>query len=211
MEKNCRVAVLASGRGTNFRAIASACAREDFPARVVALMTDNPEAPALAIAEQFGIPRFCFPVEAKKGKLPREVEEAMAAKCRELGVDLVALAGFMRILKGPLLEAFAGRIMNVHPALLPSFKGLHAQRQALEYGVKVAGCTVHFVDRTVDGGAIILQEAVPVLEGDDEETLSRRILEQEHRIYVEAIRLFATGRLRVEGRRVRILPEGGQR
>lgn len=204
----CRITVLASGRGTNFRAIAEACAKEDYPARVVALITDNPQAGAREVARRFGVPDFCFPVAEKKGKLPAEVEEKITVKCRELETDLIALAGFMRILKGALLDAYCGRILNIHPALLPSFKGLHAQRQALEYGVKVAGCTVHFVDRSVDGGPIVMQATVPVGDDDDEDSLSRKILAQEHRIYVEAIRLFALGRLRVEGRRVRILGEG---
>jgi phosphoribosylglycinamide formyltransferase-1 len=203
-EDACRVVVFASGTGTNFRAIAEACSRPGFPARVAGLISDNPEAGALRIAEEFGVRSLVFPVRCGKGKLPREDEQAMADACRELGADLIALAGFMRILKGPLLDAYEGRIINIHPALLPSFKGLHAQRQAIEYGVKIAGCTVHFVDRSIDGGAIILQSAVPVDDEDDEESLKQKILREEHRIYVEAIRLFALGRLYVEGRRVRI-------
>jgi phosphoribosylglycinamide formyltransferase-1 len=121
---------------------------------------------------------------------------------RDARADLVLLAGFMRILEGDLLSHFAGRVINIHPSLLPSFKGLHAQRQALEYGVRIAGCTVHFVDASVDGGPIILQAAVPVKDSDDADTLRDRILEQEHRIVVRAADLFARSRLRVEGRRV---------
>jgi phosphoribosylglycinamide formyltransferase-1 len=128
----------------------------------------------------------------------------MAGICTDCDVDLVALAGFMRILKGPLLERFENRIMNIHPALLPSFPGLHSARQALEYGVKLSGCTVHFVDRSIDGGAIILQSVVPVEDEDDEDSLIGRIHVEEHKTYVRAIELFALGRLKVEGRRVKI-------
>jgi phosphoribosylglycinamide formyltransferase-1 len=173
---------------------------------VVLLVTDNPRAGAIGIADSFGIPVEVVPVDAPKGRLPREAEERIVQACREAGVDLVALAGFMRILKGPLLETYAGRILNIHPSLLPSFKGLHAQRQAWEYGVKIAGCTVHFVDASVDGGPIVLQAAVRVSDDDDADRLAEKILEQEHRIYPEAIALFAEGRLVVEGRRVRVLP-----
>jgi phosphoribosylglycinamide formyltransferase-1 len=130
----------------------------------------------------------------------------MVAALRNAEVDLVVLAGFMRILTPVFLEAFPQRIMNIHPALLPAFPGIKAQRKALEYGVKIAGCTVHFVDPGVDSGPIIIQAAVPVLDDDDETTLSRRILEQEHRIYPEAIQLYAEGRLHIEGRHVRISP-----
>ena len=129
----------------------------------------------------------------------------MARICSDHGADLIALAGFMRILKGPLLDRFDKRIMNIHPALLPSFPGLHSARQAVEYGVKVSGCTVHFVDRTIDGGAIILQAVVPVEDDDDEDSLINRIHVEEHKSYVRAIELFAGGRLRLDGRRVKIL------
>jgi phosphoribosylglycinamide formyltransferase-1 len=204
-EPACRVVVLASGAGSNFRSIARACSDDAFPAVVAGLITDNPDAGARGIAEQFNIPVSVVPVTEKKGRLPGEAEREIAAICRKLSADLIALAGFMRILKGPILDGYAEKIMNIHPALLPSFKGLHAQRQALEYGVKVAGCTVHFVDRSIDGGQIILQAAVPVRDDDDDETLSRRILAEEHRIYPEAIALFARGLLKVDGRRVRII------
>jgi len=139
--------------------------------------------------------------------LPLDAEKRIDEICSDLGADLIALAGFMRILKGPLLKNYQGRIMNIHPALLPSFKGLHAQKQALDYGVKIAGCTVHFVDGSIDGGAIIMQASVPVRDEDDEESLSGKILELEHRTYAEAVRLFALGLIKIEGRIVRILAD----
>ncbi|UCG51401.1 MAG: phosphoribosylglycinamide formyltransferase [Candidatus Latescibacterota bacterium] len=210
-EKVCNVGVLASGRGSNFRAIADACRDEDFPARVACFITDNPEAPALDIAKSYGIPAFTVPVTAKKGRLPQEAEEEMADICVSHNVDVIALAGFMRILKGPLLDKFENRIMNVHPALLPSFMGLHAARQALDYGVRVTGCTVHFVDRSIDGGAIILQTPVVIDDADDEDSLLNKIHPEEHKTYVRAIKLFAQGRLKLEGRRVRILSHGLQK
>lgn len=199
----CNVAVMASGTGTNFTAIAEACRKGKIQARVVCLVCDNPDAPALERARSFGIKTHILQLPKKAG-LPPEAEHEIIELCRSLNVDLIALAGFMRILKGPLLTEFEGRIMNIHPSLLPSFKGLRGIGQALEYGVKVAGCTVHFVDRSVDGGAIILQSAVPVEEDDTEDTLATKIHEQEHRIYVDAVGLFAQGRLAIEGRRVRI-------
>jgi phosphoribosylglycinamide formyltransferase-1 len=201
----CRVAVLASGTGTNFKAIAATCQNEDFPADVVCLITDNPDAGALAIARNYGIPHHIIEAGKKRGRLPAEAEEKIVEICRNHEVELVALAGFMRILRGVLLDAYEGRILNIHPSLLPSFKGLHAQKQAFDYGVKIAGCSVHFVDRSVDGGPIIIQAAVPVEENDTADTLSARILEQEHRIYARAIQLFALKRLRIDGRRVIIM------
>jgi phosphoribosylglycinamide formyltransferase-1 len=205
-QKICNVTVLASGRGSNFEALAKACKNPDYPAKIVGLITDKPRAGALETAESYGIPTFIVPVTEKKGRLPEASEEEIARICRELKTDLIALAGFMRILKIPLLRDFPNRILNIHPALLPSFKGLHAQRQALEYGVKIAGVTVHFVDDSIDGGAIILQSAVPVRDDDDEDSLSKRILAEEHRIYAEAVEFFARGQLKIEGRRVKITP-----
>jgi phosphoribosylglycinamide formyltransferase-1 len=199
------VGVLASGRGSNFKAIVEASRREGYAADVVCLVTDNPEAGAIEFARSYGVPAFTVPVTATKGRLPEEVEEEMVRICVDHGVDLIALAGFMRILKGPFLTAFENRIMNIHPALLPSFPGLHSARQAVDYGVKVSGCTVHFVDRSIDGGPIILQSTVPVEDDDDEDTLINRIHVEEHKTYVRAIELFARGRLKVDGRRVKIL------
>jgi phosphoribosylglycinamide formyltransferase-1 len=206
--ERCKVAVLASGRGSNFNAIARRCADPDFPAEVACLITDKPSAPAVKSAEEFGIRWHGVEPGTRRGRLADGEEERIVSLCRDQGVELVFLAGFMRILRGPLLEAYAGRILNIHPSLLPSFKGLHGPRQALEYGVKVAGCTVHFVDASVDGGPIILQAAVPVLDDDDEDALAARILDQEHRIVVEAIELVARGRLHIDGRRVRQAPPG---
>lgn len=204
-EKPCNVAIFASGTGTNFRAIAEACRGGRISARVACLITDRSDAGALEIARSFEIPSHVIDVKTKKAGLLPEVEQDCVRLCTTHGVDLVALAGFMRILKGPLLNAFDGRIMNIHPSLLPSFKGLDAVQQALDYGAKIVGCTVHFVDQTIDGGAIILQAAVPVGEGQSEDDVLQKVHKEEHRIYVEAIGLFAAGRLRRDGRRVRIV------
>ena len=198
--KRCRVAVLASGRGTNFRAIAKSCREQGYPAEVACLITDRREAGAVAIAGEFGIPCHVVDAGKRRGRLQDGAEEEIVRLCRSAKTDLVLLAGFMRILRGPLLKQYAGRIINIHPSLLPAFPGLHAQKQALEYGVRIAGATVHFVDQSVDGGAIILQAAVPVQEGDDEESLSRRILVEEHKILARAVELFALGKLECEGR-----------
>ncbi len=203
-QKRCNVAVLASGTGSNFQAIVEACRRDDYPARVVCLVTDNPDAEALDIARRFEVAAHVVNAAPKKARLSEPAETKIVSLCADHSVDLVALAGFMRILSGPLLSGFEGRIMNIHPSLLPSFKGLHAAKQALDYGAKVTGCTVHFVDRTVDGGAIILQACVEVADGDDEESLLQKIHEQEYRTYVRAIELYALDRLRIQGRRVMI-------
>jgi phosphoribosylglycinamide formyltransferase-1 len=203
--KRCNVAVLASGTGSNFRAIVEASSRNEIPARVSCLITDNPEAPAINLARSYDVEACAIVPPTTKARLPVETEEEIVRVCKERDVDLIALAGFMRILNGPLLDEYDGRIMNIHPSLLPSFKGLHAVGQALEYGVKVAGCTVHFVDKTVDGGAIIVQAAVTVDETDTEDTLLDKIHAEEHRIYPQAIALFAAGRLQRENRRVKIM------
>jgi phosphoribosylglycinamide formyltransferase-1 len=165
-------------------------------------VTDNPSAGAVEIANQFGIPCHTVRPGSRRGRLAEGEEERIVTLCGEAAVDLVFLAGFMRILRGPLLAAYEGRIINIHPSLLPSFKGLHGPRQALEYGVKIAGCTVHFVDASVDGGPIIMQAAVPVLDDDDEDALAARILREEHRIVAEAVERIALGELRIVGRRV---------
>ena len=204
-DNRCRVAVLASGTGSNFEAIAEACRDDGFPARVVCVISDKPDAPVLERARARGVSAHLIQPPSAKAALPPETENAIVNLLRQHDVELVALAGFMRILKGPLLEAFENRIMNIHPSLLPSFKGLDGVGQALDYGAKVVGCTVHFVDRSVDGGAIILQAPVLVEAGDDKERVLEKVHREEHRIYVEAVRLFAEGRLRSEGRRVRIV------
>ncbi|MBI4247004.1 MAG: phosphoribosylglycinamide formyltransferase [Candidatus Rokubacteria bacterium] len=197
-----RVGVLASGRGSNLQAILDAAARADFPAEVAVVVSDREDARALARAGLRRVPAvFVNPKDhGDRVAYDAAVMETLAAR----GVGLVCLAGYLRILTPVFVRAWAGRIINVHPSLLPAFRGLHAQRQALEYGVKVAGATVHFVDEGVDTGPIILQASVPVLPGDTEETLSARILVEEHRIYPEAVRLFAEGRLSIQGRRVHL-------
>ncbi|MDF2628449.1 MAG: phosphoribosylglycinamide formyltransferase [Symbiobacteriaceae bacterium] len=197
-----RIGVLVSGRGSNLQALLDACAAGRIDGRVVVVVSDQADAAGLERARQAGVEAIFLDPAAYETKNAYNAALAETLKVRE--VALVCLAGYMRLLKRPMLQAFAGQIMNVHPALLPSFKGLDAQRQALEYGVKVAGCTVHFVTEGMDEGPIILQAAVPVLEGDTEDSLSERILREEHRIYPEAVQLFAQGRLTCEGRRVRV-------
>jgi len=198
-----RLVILISGRGTNMERLIQACQAGEIPAQVVRVISDNPEARGLERARAYGVPTVVVPARAFPDRAA--FEEALLTAVREADPDLICLAGFMRILSPRFVQAYRYRIMNIHPALLPSFPGLHAQRQALEYGVKVSGCTVHFVDEGVDTGPIIVQKAVPVLEDDTEETLAARILEKEHEAYPEAVRLFFEGRLRVEGRRVRVL------
>lgn len=199
-----RIGVLGSGSGTNCQAILDACARGEIPGRVVLVLSDVAEARILERARRHGVEaRFIGPSRYRT-RLEEELETSVARQLMEAGVDLVALAGYMRVVKAPLLRAFPNRIMNVHPSLLPAFPGLRAWEQALQYGVKVSGVTVHFVDEGLDSGPIILQSAVPVLADDTSETLHARIQQLEHRLYPEAIRLFAQGRLRVEGRVVRI-------
>ncbi len=207
MEDRLKIAVIASGRGSNFMALSDACRDEGYPAEIALLITDNPEAGALAFAGKAGIETAVVDCGTRRGSMTPESSEKMFRLCERLGIGLVCLAGFMRIVKGRLLEEYSGRMLNIHPALLPSFKGLHGQRQALEYGVRFSGCTVHFVDPGIDTGPIIIQKVVPVLDGDDEQTLSERILAQEHAAYPEAVRLYAEGRLRIEGRRVLISDE----
>jgi len=198
----CRLAVFASGRGSNFKALAERCQEPDFSCIVACLVTDDPSAPAIAVANAFQIPVHVIDAGPRRGRLRAGAEAEIVSYCRERGVQLIVLAGFMRILEGDVLTAFAGRVMNIHPSLLPGFKGLNAQRQAFDYGVKLAGCTVHFVDASLDGGPIILQAAVAVNDGDDEDSLRAKILSEEHRIVARAADLFARGKLRVEGRRV---------
>ncbi len=194
--------VLASGRGSNLQAILEACARPGFPARVVVVVADRERAPALEHARHHRVPAIWL--NPKDFGDRAAYDETLRRLLDEHRVGLVCLAGFMRILTPGLVRAYAGRIVNVHPSLLPAFPGLAAQRQALEHGVRVAGATVHFVDEGVDTGPIILQASVPVHPDDTEESLSARILVEEHRLYPEAIRLFADGRLTLAGRKVLI-------
>jgi len=202
------IGVLVSGRGSNLQAILDACARPGYPAQVAVVISDRERALALERARTAGVEALWI---NPKDFADRESFDAQLV--RELtarGVGLMCHAGFMRILSPVYVRAFAGRALNIHPSLLPAFPGLHAQRQALDHGAKVAGATVHFVDEGMDSGPIVLQAAVAVEPNDTEETLSARILVQEHRLYPEAIRLFAEGRLRIEGRRVIVTPEAGR-
>ena len=197
------IGVLCSGRGTNLQSIIAAVESGQIPAPIGVVLTDKPDVMALERAEKAGIPNFC--VNRKECSDKQEFEEKLVEKLREHGVTLVVLAGFMRILSPYFVRAFKGRILNIHPALLPSFPGAHAHRDVLEYGVKVSGVTVHFVDEGMDSGPIILQAAVPVEDDDTEDTLAARVLVEEHKIYPRAIELYLKGRLKVEGRKVRII------
>ena len=202
MPEPLRVGVLASGRGSNFRALVEAAQAGRIPAAMVVLISDRERAPALDIARAHGIEALFF--DPKQYPSREAHEKAIVGALEERRVDLVCHAGYMRILTPAYVAHFRGRALNIHPSLLPAFPGLHAQRQALAHGVRVAGATVHFVDEGVDSGPIVLQAAVPVLAGDTEESLAQRILVEEHRIYPEAVRLFAEGRLSIEGRIVQI-------
>ncbi len=161
MEENIKIAVLASGRGSNFRALAKACLDEDYPAEIALLISDDPDAGALVFARENGIEYAVVDCGPKRGSMSPDSSEEMHRLCAERGVGLVCLAGFMRIVKGRLLDEYGGRMLNIHPALLPSFKGLHGQKQALDYGVQYSGCTVHFVDAGIDTGPIIMQKVGP--------------------------------------------------
>jgi phosphoribosylglycinamide formyltransferase-1 len=208
-----RVAVLASGRGSNLQAIIDAIEAGTVQAKIVAVISNKKEAPALERACRHGLSALFVDPTLHAGR-----PDGREAYDRELldvlqrhDVELVLLAGYMKIVTRVLVEAFATRMMNIHPSLLPSFPGLDVQKKAIEWGCKLAGCTVHFVTEGVDEGPIILQAAVPILDEDRPETLAARILEQEHKIYPRAVQLFVEGRLRVEGRRVFIeagKPEG---
>jgi phosphoribosylglycinamide formyltransferase-1 len=195
-----KIGVLASGRGSNFQSIIDAMNSGKLSIEIAVLITDNRSAFAIERAKKHGISYLIMnPGEYRSRD---EYFQEIAETLKKRGVGLVILAGFMRIVGKQLIDAFPNMIMNIHPALLPSFPGLHGQLDALEYRVKISGCTVHFVDEGVDTGPIIIQAAVPVLQDDTEESLSARILTLEHQIYPEAIRLFSEGRITVEGRRV---------
>lgn len=197
---NRQLGVLISGRGSNLQSLIDAIRRGDLGARIVVVISNRPEAAGLLRAREAGIPTVCL--------RPRDYadrtayDQALAAVLREREVDLVCLAGFMRLIGPPMLEAFPNRILNVHPSLLPAFAGLEAQQQALDHGVKVAGATVHLVNAELDGGPIVLQSAVPVQADDTVETLSARILFEEHRLYPRAVALILGGGYRIEGRRL---------
>jgi phosphoribosylglycinamide formyltransferase-1 len=203
VKKKGRVAVLLSGRGSNFEAIYQNSLKQDANFEVIVVISDKKNARGLERAREFGL--NAFHVSPKKLK-PKELYEGKILEILKANnVELICLAGYMRIVGETLLSAYNGRIINIHPALLPSFPGLHGQKQALDYGVKVSGCTVHFVDAGVDTGPIILQKTVEVKEDDTEETLSQRILKQEHQLYSKAVTLFFENRLQIQGRRVIIL------
>ena len=199
-QRTFRLGILGSGKGSNAAAIADACASGEIPARVAVVVSDVPDAGILDRARERGLPALYLPPGKFRTKLDDAAEDAYIDALQKAEVDLVVLAGFMRILKGEFLRTFANRVVNIHPALLPAFPGLEAWRQALDYGVKVTGVTVHFVDQGIDTGAIIAQETVPILPGDTAETLHGRIQEVERKIYPASIAALARGEIRVAGR-----------
>jgi len=200
-----KIGVLASGRGSNFQSIVDSVKRGEIEARIELVISDKRKAMVLKRARKHGIDAIFLDPGGFSSR--EDFEKGLSQKFDEKGVDLVLMAGFMRILSTYFIKKHRGRIMNIHPSLLPAFTGLKPQKQALDYGVKLSGCTVHFADEGMDTGPIILQAAVPVREGDTEETLAERILKEEHLIYPEAVRLFSRGLLKIEGRRVKILKE----
>src|ERR1700722_4117252 len=201
-----KIAVLLSGRGSNFEALAESVAAGRIPGAEIAVVISNREgAPGIARAIERGIPAKVIP---SKGLEREAYDRQVAAVLAEYKVDLVCLAGYMRLLSPFFVAAYRGRILNIHPSLLPAFPGLETQRQALEYGVRFSGCTVHFVDELLDAGPIVAQAIVPIQDGDTSETLSARILAEEHRVYTEAVRLILSGQFRIEGRHVVPQPDG---
>ena len=195
-----RVGILISGRGSNMTALADAVAAGSVPgARIVLVLSDKPQAAGLEAARARGIETA---VVVRRGRAREEHEREIIGELKERGVELVCLAGYMRLLSPCFVEEFRGRVLNVHPSLLPAFPGLDAQRQAVEHGVRVSGCTVHFVDETLDGGPIVVQRAVPVLDTDTPDTLAARILIEEHKAYPEALALVCSGQYEINGRRV---------
>jgi phosphoribosylglycinamide formyltransferase-1 len=197
--RNRRLGILLSGRGSNFEAIASNIAVGRLDAEIAIVISNVESAPGLARARERGINAICIP---SQGKLREQFDAELVEALKRANVGLVVLAGFMRIFSDVFTSAFPNLILNIHPALLPSFPGLHVQQQALDYGVKFSGCTVHIVDGALDGGPIVHQAVVPVLDNDAEETLSARILTEEHRIYSEAIERILSGTCEIHGRRV---------
>ncbi len=197
-----RIAVLASGSGSNLQAIIDRSVAGELDTEIVLVISNNPDAGALTRAQQAGISHLC--IDHRQFATRSEFDQAVVAELQAAGAELIVLAGFMRIISDIFLAAFPARIINIHPALLPAFPGLHVHRKALEYGARFSGCTVHFVDGGVDTGPIIIQAAVPILETDTEDSLAARILEQEHKIYPQAIQWFAEGRISIEDRRVKV-------
>ncbi len=202
MNNPFRIGVLGSGKGSNFVAIADAVAAGKIPAQIAIVLSDVESAGILTHARARKIPAQFIPPGKFRTKLDEDAERAFVAALQNTKVDLIVLAGFMRVLKGDFLRAFEGRIVNVHPSLLPSFPGLEAWKQALDHGVKVTGCTVHFVDAGVDSGAIIGQQTVPVLDNDTAESLHQRIHAAEHELYPQCVAAIARGEISVVGRRV---------
>ena len=196
-----RLGILISGRGSNFEAIANQIARRKLDAEIAVVISNRPNAPGLETARQRGIP---MRVIASAGLERETYDKLLIEELKTHAADLVCLAGFMRLLSAGFIRAFPNRVLNIHPSLLPAFPGLDAQRQALEYGARITGCTVHFVDEFLDSGPIVVQSAVPVLDTDTVDSLSARILVQEHLIYAKAIQYIVEGRVSIEGRRVRI-------
>lgn len=194
-----KLGILLSGRGTNFAAIAKSVQEGRIPAQIAVVISNRPEAPGIEYARQLGLDARVIP---SKGKQREDHDAEVIAVLKEKQVDLVCLAGYMRLLSPLFIRAYPNQILNIHPALLPAFPGLEGQKQALEYGVKVSGCTVHFVDEHLDHGPILVQRTVPVLPEDDEHSLATRILEQEHIAYTEAINLVLAGNYDIVGRRV---------
>ncbi|MEW5768682.1 MAG: phosphoribosylglycinamide formyltransferase [bacterium] len=204
MKKKLRIAVLISGRGSNLQAIIDSIEKGEVEAEIALVVSNKADAYGLVRAKKHGIKTLFLDPEGFAAR--EEYEREIVANLKEEGVELVCLAGYMLLITPYFVREFRNRIMNIHPALLPSFPGIGSQKKALDYGVKISGATVHFVDEECDTGPIILQEAVSVYDDDTEETLTNRILEKEHQIYSKAVSLFAKGRLKVEGRKVRILP-----
>jgi phosphoribosylglycinamide formyltransferase-1 len=194
-----KLGILLSGRGSNFEAIADSIQAGRLPAEIAIVISNRADAPGLEAARRRGLNAKLIP---SKGRQREEHDAEVIARLRAAGVDFICLAGYMRLLSPGFIRAFPNRILNIHPSLLPAFPGLEAQKQAIQYGAKVSGCTVHFVDEHLDNGPIILQKTVPVLEGDDEHSLAARILEQEHVAYTEALRLLLSDEVEVQGRRV---------
>ncbi len=196
------IGVLVSGRGSNLQALIDGVEEGKLEAKIGLVISDNPRAYALERCRRHSVPFKV--IERKSFPSKAEFEEEMARALREKGVELVVLAGFMRILSNRFLKHFPNRVVNIHPSLIPAFQGLHAQRQAVEFGAKFSGCTVHIVDESVDGGPVIVQAVVPVLPDDDEESLSERILRFEHRVLPQTVQWFAEGRVEVRGRKVTV-------
>jgi phosphoribosylglycinamide formyltransferase 1 len=200
MQRQVPLGVLISGSGTNLQAIIDAIEAQELDAKIQVVLSNRADAYGLVRAKKHGIPVEVL--DHKRFPSREAFDQAVVNILRDRQVELVVLAGFMRLLSPVLVHAYSNRIMNIHPALLPAFPGLHVQKKAVEHGVRFSGCTVHFVNEACDEGPIIIQAVVPVFPDDTEETLARRILEQEHRIYPRAIQLYSEGRLRIEGRRV---------